>query len=161
MTLLLQGIALAVLLAACANVASLQLARMLARRKEFSVRTTLGADRGRIVSLAIAETLALMAMGTVVGIILTRGGHEIVRALGLDRSDEGIEFVLDGRVALFTAAIALLGALAAALTPLVSVWRTDLSRSMNDVGRFSGGESRAAILAWRRSLRSAGRSSAE
>jgi ABC-type antimicrobial peptide transport system permease subunit len=61
--LLLQGLVMAVLLIACANVASLELARMLARRKELAIRASLGADRGRIARLVLVEMSLLTAAG--------------------------------------------------------------------------------------------------
>jgi len=137
---LLQGVVLAVLLIACANVASLQLARVLARRRELAVRAALGAGRARLAASVAVESLILTALGAGIGILVARGGLEVILELGLDRSSEGIDLVIDGRVALFTAVASLAGAFVAALTPLLSVLRNDLARGVVEAGRFSIGE---------------------
>lgn len=139
MLLVLQASVLAVLLIACANVANLQLARMAARRKELSIRTVLGARRGRLAGLVLAESLLLSGFGAVLGVVLAAGGLQLVRALGLDRADQGFEFALDGRVLGFTAGAALLAALVAALLPIMALWRERLAATLQDAGRIGGG----------------------
>ncbi len=95
MLLMLQAIVLAVLLIACANVANFQLARIAARRKELAVRAALGADGRRLARLVLVESFAIALTGAAVGLLLALGGLELVRALGLDRANEGFEFALD------------------------------------------------------------------
>jgi predicted permease len=136
---ILQGIVLGVLLIACANVANLQLARMAARRKELAVRAALGADRRRLARLVMVESLVLAVVGGALGLALASGGLELVRALGLDRANEGFEFVLDARVLGFTAGAALVAALVSGLLPLIGLVREDLARAVNEAGRLGGG----------------------
>ena len=131
---LLQGIVLAVLLIACANIASLQLARMIARRKEIAIRSSLGADRRRIARLVLVEMFVLIVAGAAGALVLASGGVELIRWLGLDESNQGIDIVLDGRVALFNVGVALLAALVAGLAPLVSLLRSDLAAGARDAG---------------------------
>jgi predicted permease len=139
MLLLLQGIVLAVLLIACANVANLQLARLTARRKEIAIRASLGAAPGRLARLLVLETLVLASAGASAGVVLALGGLELVRGLGLDRASEGFAFVMDAAVIGFTAGAALLAALTAGALPLVVMLRQDLTRVVHEAGRLGGG----------------------
>jgi predicted permease len=131
---LLQGLVLAVLLIACANTASLQLARMIARRKELVIRSSLGAGKQRVARLVLVEMLVLIAASAAGAFVLARSGVELIRWLGLDDSVQGMDVVLDGRVALFNVGVALLAALIAGLAPLISLLRADLTAGARDAG---------------------------
>ncbi|HXU46814.1 MAG TPA: ABC transporter permease [Thermoanaerobaculia bacterium] len=109
--LLLLGAVGFVLLVACANVTSLELARAGARRSEMAVRAALGGGRLRLVRQLLTETLVLYGLGALAGLAF---GHAVLRAVlafgprDLPRLDQA---TLDGRVL----ACATLSALAAAL----------------------------------------------
>lgn len=140
---ILQATVLAVLLIACANLANLQLARTAARRRELSLRAALGADGIRLAALVLVESLLLAAAGCLGGLLLSLGGMEIVRGLGIG---EGFEFVLDWRVMLFAAAAAVLAALTAGLLPALSVLRSDAARALQHTDRpGAGGRSSPAF----------------
>lgn len=145
MLLTLQAVVAAVLLIACANVANLQLARTLARRKELSVRAVLGAGRGQLARLVLFESLLLAALGAVAGIAIAYGGLELVRVLGLDRANQGFEFALDARVLAVTAGAALLAALVSGLLPVIALWRENHAQTIHEAGRMGAGMARSGM----------------
>jgi putative ABC transport system permease protein len=139
MVLVLQATVFAVLLIACANVASLQLARIVTRRKELAVRAALGAGASRLMRLVLLESLTLALVGAIAGIALAAMGLELVRALGLERPAEGFTFELDLRVLGFTLGAAAFAALVSGLPPVIALLRDDLTRAVHEAGRLSAG----------------------
>jgi predicted permease len=136
---ILHAIVIAVLLLACANVANLQLARISARRKELATRVALGASTQGLARLVLIESLALAAVGAVVGTALAVGGLRLVRALGIDHSGQGFEFAIDAAVLGYSAAAALVAALVSSALPLIALHRTDLARAVHEAGRLGSG----------------------
>jgi putative ABC transport system permease protein len=113
------GAVAAVLLIACANVAGLFLARGARRQREVAVRAALGASRGRLLRQSLTEALVLSAMGAAAGCgmawLLLRAFVAIAPA--------GIPFLdraaLDGRVLSVVTLLALCGAMAFGVAPLL------------------------------------------
>ncbi len=141
--LVLQATVLAVLLIACANLANLQLARLTSRRRELVLRTTLGATRTQLLRLVLVEAAVLSAVGAGVGLVVAYGGLALVRALGLERTNQGYEFGFDLRVLGFTVVVAIIAALGAGLLPALGAIRTSTAGIAHDAGRRTAG-SRAA-----------------
>jgi putative ABC transport system permease protein len=106
----------ALLLVACANIAALLLARAAQRERDVAIRYTLGASRGAIAAQVLAETVALVALGAVVGSLaaravvagLTRFAAELPRLQ---------EVAIDGRILVYTIASAIATALLCGLVP--------------------------------------------
>ena len=142
----LQAIVLVVLLIACANLANLQLTRMAARRKELAVRAALGAGGERLVRMVLVEAMLLAGAGGALGLGVATGGIGLVRALGLDRSNQGFEFALDTAALGFTLGAAVLAALVSGLPPVLAMLRDDLTGAIREGGRQGGGGRRAQQL---------------
>ncbi|HEX9105601.1 MAG TPA: ABC transporter permease, partial [Longimicrobiales bacterium] len=139
----LAGVALLVLLIACANVASLLLARAFSRRKEIAVRLALGVSRGRLVRQLMVETLVLAFLAGDTGLLFALVGGRLLRAVLLPGVDwQGTP--LSGHVLALTAALIVASALLAGLAPALQSWRVSLSDALKSGVR--GGSQRRSRL---------------
>ena len=128
-----------VLLVACANIASLMLARSLARRREFSVRLALGSSRWRIARLLFIESLIVAVTGAAVGLVFASWSSALlVRQLSTWQSTVALDLALDWRVLAFSAALACLSALTAGVAPALGLKRVDAGEVLKDSGRDRG-----------------------
>jgi putative ABC transport system permease protein len=111
------GAVLAVLLIACANVASLFSARGLARERELAVRSALGASRGRLMRQTLTEALLLTVAGAAAGCLLA----ELLLRVFIAIAPTGLPFLaqaqLDLRIILFTVLVSLFCALLFGIMP--------------------------------------------
>ncbi|MGE0439217.1 MAG: ADOP family duplicated permease [Gemmatimonadales bacterium] len=127
-----------VLLIACANLASLGLARGMSRTGEVAVRRALGVTRARLIRQFVTESLVLCLLGAGVGLFIASVGGRLVRTTmfpGLLWS----ESVLDGRIVLATALATMGSAVVAGVIPLLRGSATDLSQALHASNRRSTG----------------------
>ena len=120
----------ALLLVACANLATLMLARSAARRREIAVRAALGAGRFRIVRQLVTESLITAAGGGVAGILIAFAGTQFLASLGPAYLPRSSEIRIDWFVPAFALLSALLAGLAFAAIPALEVSKADLSGSL-------------------------------
>ncbi|WP_263356473.1 ABC transporter permease [Acidicapsa ligni] len=148
--LVLVGAVSFVLLIACANVANLLMVRAASRRREFAIRSALGAGRGRIIRQLLTESIVLALAGGILGMILGVVG---VRALlasspgDIPRIGEnGVLVGLDWHVALFTLGISFLTGILFGLVPAIEASKPDLSSAMKENSKGSGGSLRTSKM---------------
>jgi predicted permease len=138
--LILMGMVGLVLLIACANVANLLIAQGAARQREVAVRLALGAGRWRLVRQFLMESLILSLLGGAVGLLvaswtikgLIASVPESIGALGLSAA-------LDGRLLVFTLALAMLTGLLFGLTPALRATRFNLEGALREQGASLAG----------------------
>ncbi|MCI0348072.1 MAG: ABC transporter permease, partial [Acidobacteriales bacterium] len=135
--LVLLGAVAFVLLIACANVASLLLARAAGRQKEIALRTALGAGRARIIRQLLTESALLWAAGGAAGLLLAKWGMDIMLKLAPQNLPRMSGVSLDDRAIAFTAAITLLTAVIFGLVPALQYSKPNLNETMKDAGRGS------------------------
>jgi predicted permease len=136
------GAGIIVLLVACANVASLMLARLATRQREFAVRRALGASPARLVGLLMFESLGLAGAGAAAGVGLayfTLG--RLPAVLPAQATQLGFDLRWDATAVLYCV---LAGIAAAVFTMVIPAWhmRSSESGSLADSTRATANPAR-------------------
>jgi predicted permease len=135
------GAAGLVLLIACANAASLQLARGAARTREVAVLAALGASRGRVAQQFIIESLLLSLLAALVGVALAFAAVKGILLSAGNMVPRTTEIHFDAWVILFVGGAILLTTLVCGLAPAVSSAKTDLQTNLRQGARGVGASS--------------------
>jgi putative ABC transport system permease protein len=125
---LLLGAVVCVLLIACANVANLQLARMLARGKELAVRSALGASSWRLTRQVLTESAVLALLGALAGVLLAIWSLDAILALSPRTVPRFQETRIDLVALGFTVAVAIISGVLVGIWP---AWRISKSSSLS------------------------------
>lgn len=144
----LSGVALIVLLVACANVANLLLARSFGRKREIAVRLALGVSRMRLMSQLMIESLVLAVLGGVAGLFVAHVGGALLRTMLLG-DVEWTSALVDARTLLFTALATLTVGALAGLAPAVQAAGHDLATALKSgarEGKFLKSRLRTSLL---------------
>jgi predicted permease len=126
------GAVVFVLLIACANIASLLLARASARQKEIAIRASLGAGRGRVLRQFLVESTLLALMGGLGGLLLARWGLALVLRLIPGAVPRLAEATVDGRGLAFALGASILTAFLFGVGPAISLWTANLHTALKE-----------------------------
>lgn len=146
--LVLSGAVALVLLISCANVAGLLLARGLGRKKEFAIRTALGASRANLIGRLLAESTILALVSGAAGTALALWGVRAVTAAAeniLPRTSE-LQNGIDLRVLCFSFGISVLTGVLFGLTPALQVSKPDIAAVLREEGRGTIGSRQRNFL---------------
>lgn len=138
--LLMMGMVGLVLLIACANIASILMARAASQEREVAICLALGAARGRIIRQRIIESLALAVIGGGLGLIVAAWTSDLLVG-GLMPPDvsPALSTALDVRVISFALAVSLVTAVLFGVAPAIKFSRPALTAAIKEGGAVAGG----------------------
>jgi putative ABC transport system permease protein len=141
-----------VLLIACANVATLLMARATSRAREFAVRSALGAGRWRVVRQLVTESLLLSTLGGALGLVVAYAGVRAVATMTLFDLPRAHELSVNGTVLLWTTAIACATGVVFGTFPSVQLLKPSLIDRLRQSGATESGSRRGLRIGARGTL---------
>ena len=144
----LTAVAAIVLLIACANLASLLLARGAARERELAIRLATGAGTGRLFRQLLTETLVLFVLGAAAGLLVAQVAiRGLTGFFAVGRNPILLDVDYDWRLAAFAAGVALAAGVLTGLWPALRGLRTDPQAAMKAGESRLGGSRRSGAMA--------------
>jgi predicted permease len=134
-----------ILLMACANIASLLLARATNRQREVAVRQALGCGRARLLLQFMLENSWLAAAGGALGLLVAIGGARALVTMAAPPGAAGIDLSLDRNVLLFTLASCVVTTLLFGLVPALQSSRGQLESALRAGSRSATSRSRQIL----------------
>ncbi|MGA8030006.1 MAG: ABC transporter permease [Bryobacteraceae bacterium] len=128
------GAVAVLLLIACANIANLQLARALGRKREMAIRAALGAGRMRVARQLFTENILLALIGTAAGLVLAGGSLGLLKRLATGAIPRVQEIDLRPEVCLAMLIVASISALLFGLAPVWQAARQDIETALRESG---------------------------
>jgi predicted permease len=145
----LSGVAVIVLLIACANVANLFLARTLRRQREIAVRLALGVSRARLMRQTLIESLVLSIIGAAAGLLVAQWGGTAIRRMLIASRDASLDTFTDWRTIAMVTGVALISAVLTGIAPALLSARGDLAKTLKAgarEGTYHRSRTRVALL---------------
>jgi putative ABC transport system permease protein len=135
--LILMGAVSLVLLIACANLATMMLARAGARERELAIRVALGASPLRLLRQLLTESVLLALLGGIAGVLLAVWGLDLLRALGAQTVPRLREVNLDTTVLAMTFIVSVGTGILFGLLPALASAKPELTEALKEGGRGS------------------------
>ncbi len=130
------------LLIACVNVMNMQFARATLRSKEFAIRSSLGAGRGRLLRQMLTESLLLASIGAVLGVALSFWSTDMLNAAARNLTNpipSWMTFDIEPTVLVAVVVATLIAAVASGLLPAWMASRANATEVLKDSGRGTTG----------------------